>query len=433
MIASSFNIDSLSKTDMVEKLLILGALLKTERYNEFSLLVQKLDFSDNTPDERNFLVLCIFTTFSESLLTNYTTSSHIASALLQLFTVISPDAVLAHKTCSETVKQQELITLDYASVISPSVRGTVFSRENFFGPGSRKSEIGYRIQSSLASQNWDILLLPVMEILSYSSLATQDFVIVDVGIFWSLPHLDQRHDIIARLRLYFRKIIIFDPDPWTGLNDNILRSMADHIDYIWGFTPDWSLTKEPCFRGRSILFPNIGGFEYLTSPQNINLNWSKCTFNFTGSVQGFNLNRVYWILEAVRLNLPIEIIITNPGIDDGLDCEHSLLLYIQKLAASHASLNLATRRDGSRMLTGRAIEVISLNRLLLQEYCPALHQYYIEDEHFIEFKDIKGLTTCLEFLTTHPKIAQTICSQGHQFYQERYSCKKMVDHFQTLL
>jgi len=51
--------------------------------------------------------------------------------------------------------------------------------------------------------------------------------------------------------------------------------MADQVDYIWGFTPDWSLTKEPSYRGKSILFPNIGGFEYLASHLDANLDWSK--------------------------------------------------------------------------------------------------------------------------------------------------------------
>jgi len=126
--------------------------------------------------------------------------------------------------------------------------------------------------------------------------------------------------------------------------------------------------------------------------------------NFTGLVQGFNLNRVYWILVAMHRVLPIEMLVTQPEVDDGLDCESSLLLYIQKLLASFASLNLSTRKDGSRMLTDRAIEVISLNRFLIQEYCPALRHYYVEGDHFLEFRKNEELQTIVDFLRLHPKL-----------------------------
>lgn len=432
-IAASFETDSLPQADTGAQLLILGALLTTGRFDEFSQLTGKLDFGAHTAEERSQLAHCIFTTFSETLLANYATSSRHAAAILQLLTVISPESILAHRSGCEPPAGQALIELDYAQQISPSVSGAVFSRENSFGPGSRKSEFGYRIQSSLASQGWNVALLPLKELFSYAAPCRQDFVLVDVGLFWKLPPLDQLHELLAYLKRHFRKVIIFEPDPWTGFYDQLLRSIADRVDYIWGFTPDWDLTQDPCYRNKSIMFPNVGGFEQLAPPHRHDLDWSSCSFNFTGSVQGYNLNRVYWILEAIRLNLPLEVLITNPGVDDGLDCESSLKLYIQKLLSSHASLNLATRKDGSRMLTGRAVEVISLNRLLIQECCPALRRYYVEGEHFLEFKEIEGLASSIHFLESHPRVAQTICSQGYQFYLERYSCRKMVEHIQTLL
>lgn len=433
LIATSFDTDSLKAKDNEATLLVMGAMLKTGRFKEFSSLIKTLDFSNSTDEERSHLAHCIFSAFSESLLAHYSTSSAPASVLLELLTAISPDSILAHKSRPEPIKQADLIELDYAATINPAISGTVFSRENSFGRGSRKSEFGYRIQSSFASQGWDVSLFSLKEIFSLSSSRRQDFVLLDVNTFWKLPPLEHLHDALTYLRQHFRKIIIFDPDPWTGIYDELLTSIADHVDYIWGFTPDWILTQDPRYRGKSILFPNVGGFEGMHGIKNEALDWSRCTFNFTGSVQGYNLNRIYWILEAIRLNLPVEIHITDPGTDDGLDCENSLLLYIQKLASSHASLNLATRKEGSRMLTGRAVEVISLNRLLLQEYCPALHHYYRKGEHFLEFQEIEELCTIIEFLQSHPKTAQTICTQGHQFYLERYSCRKMVEHIQTLL
>ena len=81
----------------------------------------------------------------------------------------------------------------------------------------------------------------------------------------------------------------------------------------------------------------------------------------------------------------------------------------------------------------RPTEILSLNRLLIQENCPAFHSYYVEGEHFLEFSDIEGLSNIIDFLRSHPKVAQKICENGHRFYLERYSCRKLVEHIQTLL
>jgi len=235
------------------------------------------------------------------------------------------------------------------------------------------------------------------------------------------------------LRRYFNKIIAIEPDPWTGNADDLLYAISDQIDYLWGFTADWDLVDDPCFSKRAIRFPNVGGFDHVDNNVLTEINWNTCSFNFTGSVQDHNINRVYWLLESVIRGLPMTINITDPTMDDGLDRESSLLMYAQLIASNHASINFTTRSDGSRILTGRSVEIISLNRLLVQESCPSCHNYYVEGEHYLEFDDMDSLCTIIEFLKAHPKTAQRICDQGYRFYKERYSSRKMVEHIQTWL
>lgn len=433
--ASSSDAGRPSKTDEEAKLLTLASLVATGKFNEFVLSAQKLDFSGIPHARRAHLANCIFTACSESILAKSATSSPLAEALLQLLVSLTPNETLAHELSRGSSRQNTLLNLNYAQKINPSVSGVVFFREFMFGPGSRKHEFGYRIQSALASQGWNVSLLPLQEITHYSSSRQNDFVLVDILAFKNVSPVDfdKIRNFLSHLKCFFRKIIIIEPDPWTGLYDEMLRAVSSHVDYLWGFTADWDMTKEPGYRTKSILFPNVGGFDHLVNLRQRDLDWSTCTFNFTGSVQGYNLNRTYWILESISRNLPIEIKITQPDFDDGLDRESSLQLYAQSLASTHASLNMTTRKDGSRIITGRATEVISLNRLLIQESCAAFQHYFIDGEHFLEFNDINGLCTVVEFLRSHPKVAQMICSQGHQFYHERYSCKKLVEHIQTLL
>jgi hypothetical protein len=239
--------------------------------------------------------------------------------------------------------------------------------------------------------------------------------------------------ILFGLKRFFRKIIMVDTDVWAGRFDEMLRSISDHIDYIWGFTADWCLADELRFNDKIISFPNFGGFDHLNSIIEAPLDWNTCTFNFTGSVQSYNLNRISWLLEFIQHDLPVEIRITNPERDDGLEPDCSQQKYAQEVASTHAAINLTTRTDGSRIVTGRSFEVISLNRLLIQESCPAFNQYFVEGEHFLEFSDTAELATCIEFLRSHPKTAHKLSLRGHLFYGRHYSCKKLVEHFQTLL
>lgn len=432
-IVSSINIDKILEADTDTKLLTLGSLLATNKFVEFALLLQQLNFSNIPPEERSLLANYIFTAFSEYLLANHKTSSYFAEAILKLLVALSPELVLSHELNRLPLNQKPLVELNYAHNINTSISGVVFFREFTFGPGSRKHELGHRIQSALTPQKWDVSLLPLQDILNYSSTHKRDFVLIDIAIFSQITRLDDIGNILSYLKRYFRKIIIIEPDSWTGFYDKMLILISDYVDYIWGFSADWSLISEPCYRGKCILFPSVGGFDHLEDVKLTALDWNTCTFNFTGSVQGYNLNRTYWILESIHRNLPIDIRITRPGIDDGLDHESSLELYAQSLASTHAALNLTTRKDGSRIITGRSVEIISLNRLLIQERCQAFQSYYVDGEHFLEFVDIEGLCTIVEFLRSHPRVAQRICSQGHQFYQERYSCRKLVEHLQTLL
>ena len=426
ILSSTVNAETIKNADINTRLMSVGALLTSGRVEECILLADQLDFSDITTEDSSLLVLIIFSKFYEHGLIDH----HNAKALKQLLTAICPEALLAHT--QKKIGPLSLINLDYAHTINPSVSGVVFFSEFIFSPGSRKCEVGYRIQRALASKGWDVSLFTAGEVKNYTSINQKDFAVIDVFAFYQMA-LDDTLAILARLRRFFRKIVMVDTDVWAGRFDDMLRSISSQTDYIWGLTAEWRLADEPEFKGRTILFPSFGGFDHLSNIIEAPLDWSTCTFNFTGSVQSYNLNRIAWLLEFIHRNDPIELKITNPQVDDGFEPEYSQQLYAQETAATHAAINLTTRKDGSRIVTGRSFEVISLNRLLVQESCPVFNRYFIEGEHFLEFSNIDELGAIIDFLRLHPKTAQALCRHGHRFYDERYSCKKLVEHFQTLL
>lgn len=431
-VTASFDINRLQEADAETQLMTLGALIATEKHDQFSLLLDKMCLSDLTQNDRAFFADSIFSVFSDTILAN-PENAVLPAVTLQLLTSIAPDEIMAHELQTEQSGRPSLLKLHYEQKINPSVRGVIFPREFFFGAGSRKHGIGYRLKSALVSQGWDVSQFPLDDVASYTSSHYNDFALIDSGIFANKLTLDDARIMLSKLKRHFRKIIIFELDPWTYICDEMLLAVSDLVDYIWGFTADWELTNNPVYRERSLLFPGIGGFDHLENIKNADLNWNTCTFNFTGSVQVFNLNRAYWILESIIRKLPIKTIITTPEVDDGLDHGCSENAYAQLLASTHASLSLTTRKDGSQRITGRPTEILSLNRLLLQERCPAFHQYYVEGEHFLEFSDIEELSNIIDFLKSHPKVAHNICSEGHKFYLERYSCRKLVEYIQALL
>jgi hypothetical protein len=423
----------LAAVDVVTGLELLGTLFFRGEFKKIASLASQLRCSDIPLAERELLPVAVFTELYEIFRACGRLTPDFAQALLAVLVAIQPQVVLAHQIKPAGKAAPGVVTLAYAPEVRASVTGAIFFREFMSGPGSRKHEFGYRIQSALASQGWDISLYPLEELFRYSAPEIKDFVLIDVEVFTEITRPEYMGDLLAYVRRSFRKIIIIEPDPWAGLHDAALRGVVECIDYVWGFTSEWDILSEPCFRNKGILFPNVGGFDHLGHVKGVESRAATCTFNFTGSVQGYNVNRTFWILELLRCQKPVGINVTYPGIDDGLDHESSLQLYAQALAATQTSLNFITRKDGSRIITGRSIEIISLNRLLVQERCPAFGNYFADGEHFLEFETIDELVTCIDFLNTYPKVADDISSRGYHFYQERYSCRKLVEHIQTLL
>ena len=99
--------------------------------------------------------------------------SGIAPYLLLLLTAVFPQGMRAHEQ-SYVRPDNKLVEFEYASKISPLVSGVVFFREFMFGPGSRKHEFGHRIQTALASQEWDIRLVAIEGVRGYSSQEIKD-------------------------------------------------------------------------------------------------------------------------------------------------------------------------------------------------------------------------------------------------------------------
>lgn len=419
------------------KLSLSGALLAVGRIGDYRHLVEHTDYNVLSFNDRVTFADTLFRSL-QTYLCEGNVSETCVEALIHITRALLPSVMFPGQdgiTHSDSLTYfNEPVQLSYASSINPNVNGIVFFRDNVMGPGSRKHEFGLRIQKSLASQGWKVSLQSSEQLLGFSTTAIYDFVLIDIALLniAGMPR-EQVVDMLIKIRRNSLKIIVVEPDPWCPEHNKLFVDILDYVDFIWGFSTDWQLLREKKFSDKAILFPNVGGFDDLTALAGSLPDWNRCTFSFIGSIGIPNLHRMYWCLESLHRKLPIRYTITIPGRDDGMGREASLLNYATLLSASHVGINYVKRFDGTRILTGRTIELISLKRLLLQETCPAMKSYFVEGEHFLEFSDMNGLCNAIDFIRTHPKTAQFIAREGHEYYLQHYSCKKLVEHFQTCL
>ncbi len=435
-LADQFCIGDINTSSLNQNVMFLGALLAVGRIDEYQSLVEHTDFNQLSYNDRVTFVDVLFNAFQKHLCAPRNNETFV-DALLCITRALLPSIMYppqkdAGKAGTESTSK--LIVLPYATRIVPHVKGIVFFRQFFMGPGSRKHEYGFRIQQSLASQGWDVGLLSLNSMQPFSTSDVFDFALIDIALLHALTPLDDPAiEVLKRIRRSFRKVIIIESDAWSPEHVPLLESILEYTDFVWGFTADVPFLNQLRCKGKATFFPNAGGFDGMISERDSLGDWTNCTFGFVGSINIANLTRVYWALESLHRNLSINYIITDPGKDDGKERDESLCSYARLLSASHVNINYVTRIDGSRILTGRTIETISLKRLLLQEYCPSMHAYFVEGEHFLDFLDIEGLSTAIEFIKMHPKSAQMIAREGYEFYLQHYSGRKLVEHFQALL
>lgn len=435
-LASQFSMEDVKNCSLNQIIMMSGALLSVGRVDEFRATIEQTDFSPLSHDDRITFADTLFRSFRNRLFEN--TNEIYTEALFCITRALLPTIMFPAEDGCEAAGRSDLLTkpvnLAYSSRIMPQVKGIVFFRELFMGPGSRKHEFGLRIRKCLVSEGWDVSLLSPDSMQAFHTFDTFDFALIDVALLNALNPLDDSAvDVLKRIRRHFRKIIVLEPDPWSSDHTTLFEEIMDHIDFVWGFTADWPLLSRQKFFDKAILFPNVGGFDDMELERESLTDWNSCSFGFVGSIGIPNLPRIYWALESLHRKLPIQYSVTEPGRDDGMDQETSLNSYARLLAASHVGVNYVKRLDGTRILTGRTLEIVSLKRLLLQEACPAMKPYFVEGEHYLEFSDIDGLCTAVEFISMHPKAAQLIAREGHEYYMRHYSGRKLVEHFQVLL
>ena len=163
---------------------------------------------------------------------------------------------------------------------------------------------------------------------------------------------------------------------------------------------------------------------------------------FTGSVSTQHWVRGYWIFHATQLSpTPIEVHLNQFSYDSPLFKNFPLddhAAYMRSLAQSacHLSFVLMNRESANsgfvRYLTGRSFEVPLSGALLVQEFSPLMHNFFIPGEHYLEFSTFAELSIT-RFITERREEAEEVRHRGTAFARERYSDASIIGQIDKFL
>ena len=311
-------------------------------------------------------------------------------------------------------------------------RVSLFVTEYFFGPGSRRHDIGPRIKRAFDRSGWpcdmyhpghvnyEIIHWQADEFYQNMSRNQPDLVVLDsfniAPAEFAIAQSKMRREN-PNIRFV---LLIFDP--WLNSLFERIRPLAEMVDLVWAPVPSAPLLAEPIFLNKLYLSTFPVGIDANELPHPQRLRYTA----FQGAIEWYNYSRAYWISMLQKAKAPFTPFITK-HVDDGLDAIESYRKYIETFLTYDSQLNFAMRRDGSRIATGRAFEVIHCGACLIQERTEDLDYYFTPQEHYFSFKTFDDLMDLLTLLDREPERIQAVAAKGHAYYRAHFDDRLIID------
>ncbi len=217
------------------------------------------------------------------------------------------------------------------------------------------------------------------------------------------------------------RLIGLYPDPWNAAEWDVIEAGAEILDGVWTpvVTPLWS---RPAFQGKTLFCPWPHG-ELHPVPAPL-----RPVLGFAGGMCYSAWYRAFWLDAMADAGIPLRVVVSEHQ-DDELPVLESYRRFLYKTGAMGASLNLAMRANGSRILTGRTFEVPAAAGLLVQEQCGNVDLFFVPGRHYLRFDTLSDLADIVHLLRVAPEQADAIRRAGADFFRERYSDQKIMAYF----
>lgn len=133
-----------------------------------------------------------------------------------------------------------------------------------------------------------------------------------------------------------------------------------------------------------------------------------------GRINGLNESRLVWWTEIARSGLPVDL---HPTL---LGAERTAEDYAALLARYAVGLNFTTRTSGTRIMTGRSLEIPCSGTVLLEEACDDTASFLRPFEHYVPFRTLAELGGRLTALLADPARCGRIAAAGQAAIRQWY-------------
>ncbi|MBF0183737.1 MAG: glycosyltransferase family 1 protein [Magnetococcales bacterium] len=235
------------------------------------------------------------------------------------------------------------------------------------------------------------------------------------------------------------KIVSVSCDAWGtrwGLAEGEMPSfrpdiyaILDLVDAIWSSdSPSLPLWQDPRFSGK-IFHTHIphAGFKGSTERP-----FQPEMFYCGDKIFPEHWHRTLWLTAADHFQLPVTTK-THLHLSDGLPPLESYYGHLRRLEEATCCLHFNRKQTLTTIVTHRSFEAPISGALLIQEFAPDMHRFFIPGEHYLEFNSLAELRAIAQFIQEEPDQADAMRRRGHAFAHQWYSDEKLIGYLDQFL
>ena len=258
-----------------------------------------------------------------------------------------------------------------------------------------------------------------------------DILVFDPGYF-NAAKVDTYQEMRTQLRQDnpSLKVVCMFIDAYFKVDKPVLRAMADFYDLILSY---YSLEFHSLVHPEFTLFADkmLDGFFFPCNDRNFGRPDKKLIpqMFFSGSVYAEIWPRALWLFASDHAGIPIKKKVNTFSYENTqyklspLDDYAAYMRAFNEATCCFSTLMIEKRL---RYLNFRSFEVPLSGALLIQEFSPLMHKFFIPGEHYLEFSTIAELSAIVRFITDHREEAEDVRRRGNEFAREHYRDEKII-------
>jgi hypothetical protein len=216
-------------------------------------------------------------------------------------------------------------------------------------------------------------------------------------------------------RRFASKLVLTYTDGWYDGVPALFEALAGRAD-LFHVTFSGLLDRvPPAVAARTFCYPYP---LYDPRPSGAAEHAQQLRAGFVGGISWANLSRLVWFAEIQRAGLPVDLYVRGR---EGSDVAAKSAVEYATLCGNYAvSLNLVARVNGSRIATGRSVEMPYFGSLLLEESSDDTAYFMTPYEHYVPFDSLAELSERLGILLADAPLRDRITRAGGAWVRRHF-------------